>query len=109
MMSKVDKRVVEKFEMFLERKFAPAANSINDWRSASRFVDNMMARIFDSTYYKNGARKISDLIKERYGKIDWMLMDVNVPLVLEVGPKNQFEIMRNKHDQLMYRFVPSGY
>jgi hypothetical protein len=49
------------------------------------------------------------LIKERYGKIDWMLMDVNVPLVLEVGPKNQFEIMRNKHDQLMYRFVPSGY
>ncbi|WWS24579.1 hypothetical protein vBKpnAMK4_00386 [Klebsiella phage vB_Kpn_AM_K4] len=36
-------------------------------------------------------------------------MDVNVPLVLEVGPKNQFEIMRNKHDKLMYRFVPSGY
>ena len=108
-MSKVDKRVEEKFEMFLERKFAPAASSINDWRSASRFVDNMMAQIFNRTYYKNGARKISDLIEERYGKIDWMLMDVNVPLVLEVGPKNQFEIMRNKHDNLVYRFVPSGY
>lgn len=108
-MSKVDKRVEEKFEMFLERKFAPAANSINDWRSASRFVYNMMAQIFNRTYYKNGTRKISDLIEERYGKIDWMLMDVNVPLVLEVGPKNQFEIMRNKHDNLVYRFVPSGY
>lgn len=102
-------KVEEKFEMFLERKFAPAASGVNDWRSASRFVHNMMDQLFISTYYKNGARKISDLIKERYGKIDWMLMDVNVPLVLEVGHKNQFEIMRNKHGQLVYRFVPSGY
>ena len=75
---------------------------------ASKFVSKMMA-VQSSYYYKSGARKITDLINERYGKIEWMLMDKNIPLVLEVGSKSQFEIMLTKSGYIMYRFVPSGY
>lgn len=68
-----------------------------------------MMAVQSSYYYKSGARKITDLINERYGKIDWMLMDKDIPLVLEVGRKSQFEIMLTKSGYIMYRFVPSGY
>ncbi|PXM06450.1 hypothetical protein [Klebsiella phage Kpn6N] len=107
-MPKVDPIVVERFEEMLSKKFTPAANGVNVWLFASKFVSKMMA-VQSSYYYKSGARKITDLINERYGKIDWMLMDKDIPLVLEVGSKSQFEIMLTKSGYIMYRFVPSGY
>lgn len=95
--------------MLDESLFGPASCGINVWCSASKFVDKLVSAWNTSYYYKAGNKLITDYIEAKYGKIDWMLMDKHVPLVLEVGKKNQFEIMLTSKDWIKYRFTPSGY
>lgn len=90
--------------------FKPASKCYNVWLSSAKFAASVCSNPRSaSAYYKSGSRIMLEVQKQFHGhRIDWMLMDDELPLVVYVGTLNQLEVKRDKFGNFKWRVVPSG-
>ncbi|AIX12169.1 hypothetical protein ACQ46_gp255 [Citrobacter phage Moon] len=94
--------------MMYESKFSPAAHGVNKWLPVNEFIKRLSP--FDAKSQnladKNAWVIIRQVLATRFAvEIDHI--DSGIPLIIEVGDKNQFEIYITAWGLTKARVVPS--